>query len=113
MKVNFNYIFKNLDGSIVPKQTKKKVEKDGKMVIETVEEDLTLKSVCTDALLNQQQDDKMSGDDKVKHFNLAEIVYAGGEIDLKSEQIALLKELIGKRYFPLIVGPAFKVLEGK
>ena len=116
MLVNFDEEMKELTGSTITRDVKKDVKgEDGKMVKEVVKENITLKSVCVDVLLNIPRDDKkeMTGEEKVKRYELAKIIFAGGEIDLESEPISLLKSLVGSSYLPLIVGPAFKMLEGK
>ncbi len=113
MIVNFNHVFKDLDGNVIPRPVKKKVIEGGKEVVVTINEDLTLRSISTDVLLGQQPKEEISGDEKVERYELAKVIHAGGQIDLESEQVSLLKKLISKLYVPLVVGPALKLLEGK
>lgn len=74
----------------------------------------TLKKICIDSLLGNFEDEKdLSGEDKLKRYELAMKIKAGGEIELASEDIASLKKLIGKRYNALVVGQAWNILENK
>ena len=122
MIINFDKVFKDFEDQNVKKQTNKLVDdpnwkdpKDGSKAPQVKElVDLTLKLVCTEALMSMPKDpDALSGDDKVERYELAKLIYGGGDIELATEKIVLLKALVGKNYVPLIVGPAFRMLEGK
>lgn len=124
-KINMDYEFKTFDGESVPRDSgkTKKVKKGNEEIEEAVLEDTTLKHVCMDALLNPEvelgPDGKprpvdISGQKKFDRWALAtKINNANGVINLKSEEITLLKNLIGKGFGPIVVGPAWDVLEGK
>lgn len=84
---------------------------DGKPIKAADAKDFTVGMCACNALLTPDAKDETSGEDKVKRFRLAERVYEGGEQDLSVEDIALLKQLIGKIYPPLTVGRAFEVLD--
>ncbi len=71
--------------------------------------DATLAIVATKALLDA--DVREDGAAKVRAFNLALRVHAGGEVDLSAEEIVLIKERIGLLYGPVVVGPAWALLE--
>lgn len=76
-------------------------------------EDLVIKKVLTGALLAQYQDEqKLSGEDKIKRFDLANRIYKSDEIDLKSEEIALCKYLVAKAFGVLVTAQAWSILEG-
>jgi hypothetical protein len=47
----------------------------------------------------------------VRRFRLAEIVAKGGEREVKVEDVALIKTLIGKAFAPLVVGRAYDIVE--
>ncbi len=98
MKVNLVAELKSLDGSAI-------VGTDGNPAV--------LKGVIVDALMAVFQDEpNLSGEEKMKRFLLAEKVYNGvGEYS--AEEVALMKKLIGKAYTPIIVGQAWKILEGE
>ncbi len=115
MKINLDVVFKDFENEDVKKQIVKEVDgPDGKKVVETKDVPLTLRIVCTDALMSMPKNpDSFTGDQKVERYELAKRIYEGGTIDLEAEQVALLKRLIGENYVPLIVGPAFEMLEGK
>jgi len=99
MKINFSQALKALDGTPISRL-------DGKG-------EFTLKFVSQEALLLSFQDEQgLGGEEKTRRWVLATMIEANPEkIDLTSEQIALIKKLIGKAYGPLIVGQAWELLE--
>lgn len=103
MKVNLVKEFKTLDGKSIPSDPKN--PESSKM---------NLKDICITALLTPGENDEMSGEEKARRYNLSQDIYNAKEvIDLKVEDVTLLKKLIGHIYLPLIVGQAFKFLEGE
>jgi len=74
---------------------------------------MTLKVSAVTALLTPTGKEETSGEEKATRFLLAERLTndEDGMVDLKIEEIALLKKLIGVLYSPLIVGQAFRFLE--
>jgi hypothetical protein len=93
MKINFNQPIKNIQGEEI--------------------KDLTLKVVSVESLLATFSDEQISGEEKAKRYLLATRIYANEELELTVEEIAKIKQLIGKGYGPLIVGQAWEMLEGK
>lgn len=75
------------------------------------DKDLTLASAAKQALL--VLDDKQTGEQKYENYCLATKVVGGGEVTLKSEEISKIKEYIGKYMYPIVVGQAWDLLEGK
>jgi hypothetical protein len=69
----------------------------------------TLAWIASEALL-RATDDK-DGQKKYKLYELAMKVGRGGVIELKSEDIALIKQKVGEQFAPLVVGRAFDLLE--
>jgi len=56
----------------------------------------------------------LSGEEKVKRFVLATRIESNSnDMDFKVEDVAKIKQLIGKGYGPLVVGQAWEMLEGK
>jgi hypothetical protein len=47
----------------------------------------------------------------VRRFRLAEIAARGGEREVKVEDVALIKQLLGKAFAPLVVGRAYDIIE--
>lgn len=89
------------------------VDFDGKVIPNTSGQPATLQGVSLDALMaSYQGEEKLSGEEKMKRFLLAEKIHKG-EFDLAAEEIALLKALIGKAFTPIVVGQAWRMLEGK
>lgn len=74
---------------------------------------LTLTTVALNALLNTYDDEKaLTGKEKADRMQLAlKINRKPTEVDITAEQLAKVKELIGKAYGPLIVGRAYEMLE--
>lgn len=103
MKRNLNQALTDLNGKAIE-------EKAG-----DVTRPLTLATVCVNALLMPHEDERnLSGKDKVSRYELAKKINgAEGEIDVKAEDITLLKNLLAKAYTPLIVGQAYAVLEAE
>lgn len=102
--INFDATFKDLDGNIV---------KDRQVSVggASTEIEATLGRVAANALLALTDADKdMTGDVKVKRYDLAMRVIKG-EVALKAEEISDIKAAIGKHYTPLIVGQAWKMLD--
>jgi hypothetical protein len=99
MKIDFNQVYLGLD-------RKTPMKEDGK--------ELTLKDVAIGALLmpNQQDDFKK----KMEKYKLYEKIMDGKPnsqsliIDLISEEILLIKNLIGEIQPPIIVGQTVKML---
>ena len=94
MKINFEQVIKNIKGEQI--------------------KDLTLKSVSVEALLATFDDERALGEEKVKRYLLAIRIQADPTgVDLVVEDVAKIKQLIGKGYGPLVVGQAWEMLEGK
>jgi hypothetical protein len=83
------------------------VAQDGKPIT------MTLATVAETALLASYQDEQnLSGEDKVKRFVLATKIHgAAKDLPLTSDEVSLVKKLIGKSYNPLIVGQAWRLLD--
>lgn len=73
----------------------------------------TLAIVAINALLATFEDERgLLGKDKVERMHLALAINRHPqEVDLTTEQLAKIKELIGKAFPPLIVGRAYELLE--
>jgi hypothetical protein len=100
MKINVNEAFKNLAGAdlTVPSE-------DGTL------KTLNIKDVCVTALLTETPGVTLTPEHKVKRFSLSEAIYkAEKEVELKVEDVVLLKELVGNNYGPLIVGQFYRSL---
>jgi hypothetical protein len=57
------------------------------------------------------EDKQSSGTDKFKLDELAHKIYEKKSVVLTVEEIALIKTRIGKAYGPLVVGPAWRLLD--
>lgn len=96
-KKNFDFALKNMDGSIAIVGDKEILAKD--MVIEALlAPDEKLRKVTT-------------GIEKAKRSTMAHAIYAGGEQDLKPEDITMIKDLVGIVHVPLVVGQLYDYLD--
>jgi len=115
MKINFEVVLKRLNSDPLPEQSDVQQCSNcgfqGGVRIESGKR--TLKSVAVEALqLSFADEQQISGEEKAKRWVLATRIYANPEnIDLKTEEISIIKKLIGKAYGPLIVGQAWKILD--
>jgi hypothetical protein len=75
---------------------------------------MTLAIVACTALSAQFRDeDNLAADIKYKRFKLGCKIANGGIVDLSVDEIATLKQLIGRAFSPLIVGRSFDLLDPK
>lgn len=116
MKIDFNYKFKALDGTIIPERPPEMEEVDGKQV-EKKSPPFTLRTACVNVLIMRQADGatkekELSGEEKLKRYQFATKIYKStGLLDLQAEEISLLKKLIGRVYPPITAGQAWMVLD--
>lgn len=97
MQVNFDEKIRNLEG--LP------------LVIN--EDELTLEFCAITALLSDHVDDaRLSGGEKFARYELAQRIHAKKWDTITAEDVTKLKMLIGRAFPPIIVGPAFDLLEG-
>jgi len=93
VKINFKQKLKGIDGKNLQGE-------DG---------DLPLSIPCMQAVLVQAEGDKPDGKEKFDRYKLAEKIQNGGELDI--EEVAKIKDLVGKIYTAAIVGPVWLALE--
>jgi hypothetical protein len=74
---------------------------------------MTLGRAAIEALLAQFQDETgITGEEKLKRFDLAMRVRNDACGDFPIDDISMIKKLIGKAYGPLVCGQAWKMLDG-
>jgi len=96
MKINFDVKLKAING--------KELNNQGKPII--------LYDVCSNALLFNEQDEKMEGKEKLRRLKLARKIYGMKElVSIDVEDVALIKELVAKIYSTLITGQVWELLE--
>ncbi len=75
--------------------------------------EFTLRAACVNALMAvMEKDNNLSGEDKLKSFELAKRIQNDPEPDLTPEELTKIKDRVGKAYGPVIVGPVFTILNG-
>lgn len=92
----------NLDGTAL-------VDEKGKQV------ELTVRTITIESLMTPYPDEQsLSGEEKLKRAELARRLQAGESDKFASEDIALIKKLVNKRYpSPLVVDQVWRALEKK
>lgn len=92
---------------------------DGKPLLDGAETDkdrapLTLGRVGGRALMGVfQEDAQKPGDQKRLRGDLGIRIYHGGKHDLTAEEIAQIKEYVGKAFAPLVISRTYPLLDGK
>ena len=71
----------------------------------------TLRLACTTALIAQFRGDDIPEGEHAKRYHLALEIYAEDIVDLKSNDIVLIKKLVAKQRGSLIVGQVCELLE--
>ena len=76
---------------------------------------ITMRSACVDALLANPPDDRASGSEKVRRFELAQKLnnMKETEFNINAEDISLIKSMAGKTFVTIVVGRMFAALEQK
>ena len=99
--INFNTALKNLRGEELKDIT------DGK------EKPITLKTVCVEALLTAYPKEEISGTEKMKRYRIAKKIddSNGEELKITLDELKVVKDLVGTRFSPLIVGAAYSILD--
>lgn len=95
MKRRFDTVILNFDGKPVPDQ-------DGKSV--------TLGSICVTVLMTTDLE-RADGKEKFERAEFARRIHKATVIDVTAEEISLLKRLLGIACPPVVVWPAYKLLE--
>ena len=98
MKINVDQTLKTLDG-----KTMMDADSSGNAV------EATVKTLLVNAVLAPTKDEK--GVDKVRKYELAKMVFKGGEVDLTPEDVVLIKEQVGNNFAPIVVGQVFEMLD--
>ena len=99
MKIDFTQVLKDFDGK----------------PLKGPEKDITLGFICEDALLAvlKGETEKPNADDYITRFELARSIHKGEELDLKTEDIVLIKGRILKTRPALVYGLTSDMLEKK
>ena len=74
---------------------------------------MLLRNAMVDALLGGYDDEaKLSGADKVERYQIALRVQNEDAPEMTIQDLALIQELVAKRYAPLVTGQVWMMLEG-
>ena len=103
MRLDLTQVLKNLAGAPM----KEEYEEDG----EKKERDMCLRTICIGALM--VEDGKANAEQQVKRLDLALKMQNSDVINISSEDVTMLKNLIGQVFKrPIIAGQAIKMVEG-
>lgn len=107
MKIDFSPQLKKDDGSPLWDEM---LSADKTELIDSANP-FTLKMATTRALLATIPKEEIDGEEKYKRFKLRQKLDEGKVVEVKAEEIALIKKLIGKVFNPNIVGQCYDLLE--
>lgn len=122
MKVNFNQELTDITGkAIEEKETTSTCPHCGgelepgknNTVVKGTGRVVKLKNLCINVLMQDSDEKNITADKKIHRAKLAEKIYTeeNSAIDIRSEDIAMIKGLVGKLYPPLLVMRAFAILD--
>jgi hypothetical protein len=81
-------------------------------VVVQMGKDVTMKDIIIDVLMDNTIDGAhLTGDQKLERYTLAVRCKPSGEIEFSPEEIVSLKQLVGKKHNPLIVGQFFNFVK--
>ena len=102
MKINFSQTL--LDARKTPIYFSESEQSEGKPA--------TLAAVAMNALMATYKDElELSGEQKIKRFDLAERIFMNSECDLTAQEVVELKTLINKFYGTIVAAPALKMIK--
>lgn len=112
MKIDFNVVLKTVFGK--PMQGEPKVDSENRII---GFEDCTLGGACLQGLFASKADEGQSGQQKMERHRIAAKVAQSLEtkqpIDLKVEEVSLIKELVGKHVNSAAVGAVWDEIEAQ
>lgn len=98
MKYDLSQVFTDLDGTVI-------LDK---------EKPFTLRAILALACINADPQKYADGDSKYRIYKLLLRIHAqASAVELSSEEVTLLKDLVGRIFAPYIVGLVYDVLEQK
>lgn len=75
-------------------------------------ENVSLKRLLCQALVNGVQDERPTAEEKLKRFEILTKIHAATDVvELTAEDITVLKKIVGAAYPTLAVGQIYKLLE--
>ena len=99
MKINANQVLVGFDGTRIMD-----LDADGREI------QATLKGILVRVLVADQKD--IDGEEKYGRYKLAERISSSDDLDLTTEETALVKRLVGSLYGPTVVGVTYDLLDG-
>jgi len=73
----------------------------------------TLRDICIAALMTDNPENRVNGQEKYRRYELATKIKKNDTVEVTTDEIVLIKNLIAEIYPPLVLGQAFDMLEGK
>jgi len=105
-KVNTEAALKNMEGNAITYVIQHDDERPDEV------KELTLKTVMVNAILHPEDpDQKLTGEQKLDRFLLAQKIQGAAEVELNESEIRMIKSLVNKVYPTLYVGRVFTMLD--
>lgn len=79
--------------------------------LEDGEGPITLGRVAVEVLCGMEQGEKVTGEQKLARFKLAQRIRRGDPVQVSVEEVALLKERLAKFCPPVVMGRCWEILD--
>lgn len=76
------------------------------------EKPVSAKALIIDAILANLPDEQPNALEKMQRYDLYKKLLNGGDVELTTEELSLIKQAVGKIYSPLAVGQIYEIIEG-
>jgi len=103
MKINANAVINDYKGKPA------KIEEPGE---KPTTRDFELRDVLCPALTSPIEGERPSPKEAFARFQLAQKLWAGGEVEMTAEDVAMAQRLVSKAWSPGIAGAVYGMLEG-
>ena len=113
MKIDLDFTVKQLNGKDFIEKEQDGVDEKGQPKFKDLGP-FTIRKICTDALIGLYQDEeKLGAKIKAARGWLAMRIHNHKEttIELTADDITMLKDLVAKRYTPLIIAQTWEILD--
>ncbi len=98
MKIDFSKRLTNLQGQVL---------KD-----DTTGEEVTVGTICVQALLSTDREETLDGMEKVRRYELAKSIFNKEKESLSAEEVVLIKKMVGKFFTTVVAGQVLPMLDG-
>jgi len=108
MRIDFDRALTTLDGEAL----KYAVEACSACGRPREERSRTLRNACVDGLMaTSPQDQAITGEEKVRRYQLAVRIHEGGVVEVSPEDVVLVRERVALLFGSIVVGQVWPMLE--